>query len=149
MIKLQIIGHLGNDCTQNEVNGKTVINFNVAHSEKYKDSQGNLVERTTWVKCAYWTDRTAIAQYLKKGQQVYAEGRPEVEGYLNKENQNAASLKMVVFNIQLLGSKGDNNQSNQGGSYQQPASQTTATSSPLVNSQQPLQVEEPADDLPF
>ena len=149
MIKLQIIGHLGNDCTTNEVNGKTVINFNVAHSEKYKDSQGNLVERTTWVKCAYWTDRTAIAQYLKKGQQVYAEGRPEAEGYLNKENQNAASLKMTVFSVQLLGSKGDNNQVNQSGNYQQPASQSAASSRPTVNTPQPSQVEEPADDLPF
>jgi len=77
MIKLQIIGNLGTDCTTNEVNGKTVINFPVAHSERYKDSQGNLVEKTTWVKCAYWTDKTAIAQYLKKGQMVYAEGIPE------------------------------------------------------------------------
>jgi single-strand DNA-binding protein len=149
MIKLQIIGHLGNDCTQNEVNGRTVINFNVAHSEKYKDAQGNLVEKTTWVKCAYWTDRTAVAQYLTKGKLVYAEGTPEAEGFLNKENQNAASLKMNVFRIELLGGKGDNNQGNQGGSYQQPASQATAASRPPVNSPQPSQVEEPADDLPF
>ena len=42
MIKLQVIGNLGADCIQKEVNGKTVINFNVAHSEKYKDAQGNL-----------------------------------------------------------------------------------------------------------
>ena len=41
MIKLQIIGNLGADCIQKEINGKTVINFNVAHSEKYKDAQGN------------------------------------------------------------------------------------------------------------
>lgn len=107
MIKLQIIGHLGADCSQNDVNGKHVINFNVAHSEKYKDSQGNLVEKTTWVKCAYWTDRTGIAPYLLKGQLVYAEGTPEAEGYLNKDNQNAASLKMRVHNIQLLGSRSD------------------------------------------
>ena len=146
MIKLQIIGHLGNDCTQNEVNGKTVINFNVAHSEKYKDNQGNLVEKTTWVKCAYWTDRTAIAQYLKKGQQVYAEGRPEVEGYLNKENQNAASLKMVAFNIQLLGSKSDNNQ---GGRNPQNYTQQAAAPAATINQPAPSPVEEPADDLPF
>ena len=92
MIKLQIIGHLGTDCTTNEVNGRTVINFPVAHSEKYKDAQGNLVEKSTWVRCAYWTDRTGIAQYLKKGQLVYAEGSPEAEGYLNKDNQNADNV---------------------------------------------------------
>ena len=149
MIKLQIIGHLGTDCTTNEVNGRTVINFPVAHSEKYKDAQGNLVEKTTWVKCAYWTDRTAIAQYLKKGQLVYAEGSPEAEGYLNKENQNAASLKMNVFRIQLLGSKNDNHD---GGSQSNSSQsnnnyQTSSAGSSKVS--QPAEMEEPADDLPF
>jgi len=146
MIKLQIIGHLGTDCTTNEVNGRTVINFPVAHSEKYKDSQGNQVEKTTWVRCAYWTERPAIAQYLKKGQLVYAEGNPEAEGYLNKENQNAASLKMNVFRIQLLGSKNEsggtpNATGNSTGSY---------SSSSGAKSSQPVDdMDEPADDLPF
>ncbi len=143
MIKLQIIGHLGSDCTTNEVNGRSVINFPVAHSEKYKDSQGNLVEKTTWVKCAYWTDRTAIAQYLKKGQLVYAEGNPEAEGYLNKDNQNAASLKMTVFRVQLLGSRSDN----QDGGSQPSANYQQAAGNSKVS--QPAEMEEPADDLPF
>ncbi len=144
MIKLQIIGHLGRDCATNEVNGRTVINFPVAHSEKYKDAQGNQVEKTTWVNCAYWTDRPAIAQYLKKGQLVYAEGNPEAEGYLNKENQNAASLKMNVFRIQLLGSKNDN----QDGSAPSNAN-TNSQSSGSSKVNQPAEMEEPADDLPF
>jgi single-strand DNA-binding protein len=150
MIKLQIIGHLGADCTTNEVSGRAVINFNVAHSEKFKDAQGNLVDKTTWVRCSYWTDsnRTAIAQYLKKGQLVYAEGNPEAEAYMNKENQAAATLKMNVFRIQLLGSKSDN----QEGSYQQNTSTSQKeSSSPSSNAPQtePATVEEPADDLPF
>ena len=147
MIKLQIIGHLGADCATNEVNGKNVINFNVAHSEKYKDNQGNLVEKTIWVKCAYWTDRTAIAQYLKKGQLIYAEGTPEAEGYLNKENQNAASLKMRVFQVQLLGSKNDNEGNNQQNNNYQTAPQSSGTKEKQSS---PVSVEEePADDLPF
>src|SRR6202000_1711184 len=104
MIKLQIVDNLGKDCIVKEVNGKTVINFSVAHTERFKDSTGNLKERTTWVECAYWTDRTAIAQYLKKGQMVYAEGAPEADAYMNKENQAAATLRMRVQSIQLLGS---------------------------------------------
>lgn len=145
MIKLQIIGHIGNDCTINEVNGKNVINFNVAHSEKYKDQQGNQVEKTIWVKCAYWTDRTAIGQYLKKGQLVYAEGTPEAEAYMNKDNQNVASLKMRVFQVQLLGSRTDNQSGNtsQGASYQSTAS-TAGVNQPSAG-----QIEEAADDLPF
>jgi single-strand DNA-binding protein len=143
MIKLQIIGHLGKDCATNEVNGRTVINFPVAHSEKFKDAQGNQVEKTIWVNCAYWTERPLIAQYLKKGQLVYAEGSPEAEGYLNKENQNAASLKMNVFRIQLLGSKNDNNSGNsqQNNNYQ--SSANSKVNQPVA------EMEEPADDLPF
>ena len=85
MIKLQIIGHLGKDCVVNTVNGKKVINFTVAHTEKYKDSQGKLQEKTIWVECAYWTDRTAIAQYLTKGKMVYVEGRPEAKSFQRNE----------------------------------------------------------------
>lgn len=146
MIKLQIIGHLGGDCTTNEVNGRTVINFNVAHSEKFKDSQGNLVDKTTWVRCAYWTDRPLIAQYLKKGQLVYAEGSPEADAFMNKENQAAATLKMNVFRVQLLGSKNDS----QGGSTQLGSSyQNPINTNANVNQQGTSAVEEPADDLPF
>jgi single-strand DNA-binding protein len=104
------------------------------------------VEKTTWVKCAYWTDKTAIAQYLKKGQMVYAEGIPEAEGYLNKENQNAASLKMRVMQVQLLGS---NKNENQGGSQQQNSSYQSSNNSSNVSQAAASQVEEPADDLPF
>ena len=50
MIKLQVIGNLGKDCLTNVVNGKNVINFNVAHTEKFRDQQNNLKEKTTWVE---------------------------------------------------------------------------------------------------
>ena len=140
MIKLQIVGNLGADCIQKEVNGKTVINFNVAHTEKFKDSQGNLKEKTIWVNCAYWTDRTAIAPYLKKGQMVYAEGSPEAEGYLNKDNQAAATLRMRVQNVQLLGSK------NEGGQNNAPAMAEASLGNSYGKSSD---TQEPADDLPF
>lgn len=104
MIKLQVIGHLGKDCTTNMVSGKNVINFTVAHSEKYKDSTGTQKERTIWVDCAYWTDRTAIAPYLKKGQLVYVEGSPDVRAYAKSDGSPAAALNLRVLNVQLLGS---------------------------------------------
>ena len=142
MIKLQIVGNLGGDCIVKEVNGKNVINFNVAHTEKFKDAQGNLKERTTWVNCAYWTDRTAVAQYLKKGKMVYAEGSPDVDGYLNKENQPAATLRMRVQNLQLLGGGDGAPQSNGGG-------QAIASSAPTSSATRMSDISEPADDLPF
>ena len=146
MIKLQIIGNLGKDCIVKEVNGRTVINYSVAHTEKFKDSSGMQKERTTWVECAYWTDRTAIAPYLKKGQLVYSEGSPEADAYMNRDNQAAATLRMRVREVQLLGGRTDNNDND---------NQTTGDRNYGVsrNSNEKVpaasEMEEAADDLPF
>ncbi len=149
MVKLQIVGNLGKDCIVKEVNGKNVINFSVAHTERFKDAQGNQKEKTTWVECAYWTDRTAISPYLLKGQMVYAEGAPEAEGYTNKEGNVAATLRMRVQNIQLLGGKNDN----QGGQPQQQSGYSNANAGNVTNagySTQPtVRTPMPAADMPL
>jgi single-strand DNA-binding protein len=143
MIKLQVIGNLGKDCTTNNVNGRNVINFSVAHTEKYKNSQGQLQEKTTWVECAYWTDRTAIAPYLKKGTQVYVEGNPDVRSYTTNDGRNGASLQMRVQNIQLLGSRSsDGNDSNDSNSSY--SNQQNTAASNFSNAEPEI-----ADDLPF
>jgi single-strand DNA-binding protein len=127
MIKLQIIGNLGKDCIVKEVNGKNVINFSVAHSEKFRDAQGSEKERTTWVECAYWIEKTNVAQYLTKGRTVYAEGYPQADAYANKDGQPAATLRMRVTNIQLLSS---NNGGGEGGVAQQQQQQYQTSNSP-------------------
>ncbi|MDQ6812860.1 MAG: single-stranded DNA-binding protein [Bacteroidota bacterium] len=153
MIKLQVIGHLGKDCVVNNVNGKNVINFNVAHAEKFKDAQGIQRDKTIWVECAYWTDRTAVAPYLKKGTLVYVEGQPDVRTYTTKEGQPGTSLSLRISSVQLLGGRNDSqggetgsnnyqNQqpSNQQPSYNQPSIQSTGSAGDIT---------EPMDDLPF
>lgn len=105
MIKMHVIGHLGKDCQVNLVNEKNVMNFGVAHSEKYRDAAGETKERTLWVECAYWTDRTAVAPYLKKGTQVFVEGIPDVKSYNKNDGTPGVSLTLRVLNVQLLGSK--------------------------------------------
>ena len=144
MIKMQVIGNLGKDCVVNTVNGKNVINFTVAHTEKYKDSQGNSQEKTTWVDCAYWTDRTALAQYLVKGKQVYAEGQPEVRSFTRQDGTAGASLSLRVREVQLLGGRGENTAG--GSSY---AGNNTASASSGGNIPSANEVNEPIDDLPF
>jgi single-strand DNA-binding protein len=139
MIKLQAIGNLGKDCVTNTVNGKNVINFNVAHTEKYRDAQGNQKDKTIWVECAYWTDKTAIAPYLRKGTQVYVDGIPEVRTYTKNDGTTAASLNLRVSSVQLLGNRSENATPSQGG-YSAPVS----NNAPSHN-----QVSEPVDDLPF
>lgn len=153
MIKLQAIGHLGKDAVVNNVNGKTVINFTVAHTEKYKDAQGVQKDKTVWVDCAYWTDRTAIAPYLKKGTQVYVDGTPDVRSYTTQDGRNGATLVLRVQSVQLLG--GRNEEGSSGNNYQttnaatQPQQQSYSTP---PNNNQPApanEILEPLDDLPF
>jgi single-strand DNA-binding protein len=138
MIKLQVIGNLGKDAQVNNVNGKSVINFNVAHTERFKDAQGNQKDRTTWVDCSYWTDRTAVAPYLKKGTQVYVEGTPDVRTYTTADGRNGASLTLRIASVQLLGSKS-------GGDSPAPDQSAGATYTPNAASSD----DGTADDLPF
>jgi single-strand DNA-binding protein len=145
MIKMQVIGNLGKDCVVNTVNGKNVINFTMAHTEKYKDSQGNQQEKTTWVDCAYWTDRTTIAQYLTKGKQVYAEGTPEIKTFNRQDGTAGSSLSLRVRDVQLLGGRGDG--VGNAPSYSNNAS--TAGSTANNNIPTASEVTEPIDDLPF
>lgn len=142
MIKMQIIGNLGKDCVVNTVNGKNVINFTVAHTEKYKDSQDNQQEKTTWVDCAYWTDRTAVAQYLTKGKQVFVEGQPEARSFQRNDGTPGSSLSLRVREIQLLGGRGET----AGSSSYQPSAQASSSVSSVSSANE---ITEPVDDLPF
>jgi single-strand DNA-binding protein len=151
MIKLQVIGNLGKDCVMNTVNGKNVMNFTVAHTERFKDAQGVQKDKTIWVDCAYWSDRTGIAPYLKKGTQVYVEGQPEVRTYQTQDGKQGATLTLRVLSVQLLGSKNEGQQG--GGSYG--GQQQQSYNTPQQSSQQQVatpsaaDITEPLDDLPF
>ena len=140
MIKLQVIGNLGKDCITNSVSGKNVINFSVAHTEKVRDQQGNQKDKTIWVDCAYWTEKTGIAPYLKKGTQVYVEGTPDIRTYPKTDGTTGVSLTLRVLSVQLLGSR-PNESGGQESSY---AGASNSSSIPAGSS-----ISEPMDDLPF
>lgn len=149
MIKLQVIGNLGKDCVTNNVNGKTVMNFTVAHTERFRDAQGNQKDKTIWVDCAYWSDRTGIAPYLRKGTQVYVEGNPEVRTFTKQDGTYGASLTLRVLSIQLLGGRpegsgGGGDYSGGTNQYAAPAQKTSAPASSGGGG-----FNEPVDDLPF
>jgi single-strand DNA-binding protein len=145
MIKLQVIGNLGKDCVVNNVNGKNVINFSVAHTEKFKDAQGQQKDKTLWVECAYWTDRTGIAPYLKKGTQVYADGTPDVRTYTTADGRQGTSLSLRVISVQLLGGRSEGQGGAEGTSQQTPSYSEPSTRGSYTASD----VTEPLDDLPF
>jgi single-strand DNA-binding protein len=141
MLKAFVIGNLGKDAVVNNVGNKTVINFSVAHTEKFKDAQGNSKDKTIWVECAYWTDRTGIAPYLKKGTQVYVEGNPDVKTFTKQDGTTGTNLTLRVLSVQLLGGGSNSNTAPQ-------AQQTNATygAAPKGTDNRGF---EPIDDLPF
>jgi single-strand DNA-binding protein len=156
MIKLTLIGNLGKDCVVNNVNGKNVINFNVAHTEKFKDSSGMQKEKTIWIECAYWSDRTGIAPYLKKGTNVYLEGSPDVRTYTTNDGKQGASLRLTVQFVQLLGGRNneggvqnDNQPLQQQGNATYGNNNTYNNTHPAAQAAPVATQDEPMDDLPF
>jgi single-strand DNA-binding protein len=140
MIETIAIGHLGRNALINDVNGKKVINFSVAHSEKFKDHSGQVVEKTIWVECAWWRENTGVAQYLTRGTQVFVRGIPSVETFRNKDGIIIPKLRLRVKELTLLGAKketGDNQ-------TKEPSDNRTVNDSEMSGSSM-----EPVDDLPF
>lgn len=138
MIKLNAIGFLGKDAQVNNTNGKSVINFNVAHSEKWTGQDGQQQQRTLWLQCSFWTEKTAVAQYLKKGTQVYIEGIPDVRTFQGQDGQTQANLTVRINSVQLLG----------GGQQTQPQGQQAAAQAAAQQSPEKKYPEE-NPDLPF
>ncbi|RSK30106.1 single-stranded DNA-binding protein [Hymenobacter metallilatus] len=105
--KVILIGHLGKDPEVRHLEGgNTVANFTMATNEYYKDKQGTRVERTEWHTIAAWRNLAELAEkYLRKGQQVYVEGRIRTRQYQDKDNQTRYVTEIVAEEISLLGSR--------------------------------------------
>lgn len=107
-ILLSAIGHIGRDCSIRHLeNGTAAINFPLACTERWSDKSGQKHEHTTWVDCTVWRkpENMKIADYLKKGQLVKIEGRPDARGYRSKSDKEIihASIQCRVDKLILLG----------------------------------------------
>lgn len=99
-------GTIGNDAEVKEITNYTIISFNCAVNETWRDKQGNKQERTTWIKCTKFippNGSTKIADYLKKGQQVIIEGVPSARAYNDKNGVAQSSLEVKVDELTLIG----------------------------------------------
>ena len=136
-LSMQVIGHLGNDAVIKEINGKKVLNFSIAHSQKFKDSNGVQTEKTIWVSCALW-DQPNVGPYLKKGTMVMCIGEPSALAYMPKDSSGPrGDLRMSVTKLKLLSAAPVANNG--------AASSTTANNGASANSTPA----EASDDLPF
>ncbi len=108
MIKMQVIGNIGRDAEVKEVNGRKAINFTVASNKRVVDGNGEIINKTTWVSCAMWRESnqsTELAKYLNAGTKIYVEGYPEINMYKDAGGKTAASIKLVVTQVELLSAK--------------------------------------------
>lgn len=106
MRRIQVIGNLTADAEVKEiVNGsKKAINFSLAANEKYKDVNGQMVEKTYYYGCTVWRDTNVkVAEYLTKGTKLFIEGSPEVEVYKDKNGDIKGAIKINVQNLEILG----------------------------------------------
>lgn len=107
--KVILVGRLGRDPeTRYTSGGQAVSNFSLATDESFKNKTGERQKRTEWHKIVVWGKQAEIAQqYLKKGAQIYLEGRIQSREWMDKENQKRTSFEIVATNFRMLGSRAD------------------------------------------
>ena len=106
--KAIIVGTLGADPELRHTNGgKATTTISVATSESWNDSNGQKQERTEWHKIVLWERLAEIAgQYLKKGSQVYVEGKIQTRKWQDKEGHDRYTTEIRGYDLQMLGGKG-------------------------------------------
>jgi len=137
--KVILIGNLGRDPEVRHLdNGRAVANFSLATSETYKNKQGERVTTTEWHNLVLWTPLAEIAEkYLKKGNQVYIEGKLTSRSYDDKDGVTKYITEIVGRELTLLGKPPQNGENN---------------SDPAASSEKPADPAEESkeiDDLPF
>ena len=128
--KVILIGRLGRDPeTRCMPNGEAVCNFSVATSEKYTDKNGQRQEASEWHNVTMYRKLAEIAgEYLKKGSQVYIDGKIKSRKYTDKNGVERTAYDIIANEMKMLG-----------GNAQTPAQKP-----------QPAQAQEDiSDDVPF
>ena len=140
--KVILVGNLGKDPEVRHLeNGRAVANFSIATSESYKNKQGEKVTTTEWHNVVLWSPIAEIAEkYLKKGNQVYIEGKLTTRSWDDQDGNKKYTTEVVGNNLTMLGSKSDNEGGGGGSSYAPSQSSSNEVSSIP---------EDDSDDLPF
>ena len=142
--KVILVGHLGQDPEVRYMpNGNAVANFSVATSESWKDKQtGETRDRTEWHRVVVFGKLAEIAgEYIKKGTQVYLEGQLQTRKWQDQSGQDRYTTEVVINPIggtlQILGSRGNSNDSYDDGSQNWGQSANNISSAPAASSRQP------------
>jgi single-strand DNA-binding protein len=134
--KVILVGNLGKDAELRYTpGGAAVATLRLATADRYKDKDGQWQEQTEWHTVVVW-GKTAesLAEYLRKGKQIYVEGRLQTRSWDDKEGKKRYATEVKGDRIVLLGGRGS------GGEREEPAS-------PAEPAREPAELTD--DDIPF
>ncbi len=143
--KVILIGNLGADPeTRYQPGGDAITNIRLATTEKWKDkASGEMKEATEWHRVAFFGRLAEIAgEYLKKGSQVYIEGRIRTRKYQDKDGNDRYSTEIVGDRMQMLGSRA-------GGGEPREMAEPKAEAKPAAAKKPAGKFDDLEDDIPF
>lgn len=150
--KVILVGNVGKDPeTRHLEGGNTVSKFSLATSEVYKNKDGEKITNTEWHNIVLWKGLAEIAEkYVKKGSQLYIEGRIRTRSYTDQDNNTKYITEIIGDVMQMLGKKSE------GGPQDAPLRQSSASSEMSHSSGNPPDTmgdlsksQNDVDDLPF
>ncbi len=148
--KVILVGNLGRDPeVRHFESGRAVANFSIATSETYKNKEGEKVTHTEWHNVVLWTPLAEIGEkFLKKGSQVYIEGKLTTRSYDDKDGVKKYITEVVGREMTLLGRPSDSP-----GGVSNAGSDSSSVAEPITNtpatSETPSGDNSEVDDLPF
>lgn len=144
--KVILVGNVGKNPEIKHLDSETAVaNFSLATSENYTNKSGEKVETTEWHNIVCWRRLATLAEnYIRKGSQVYIEGRIRTRSY-EQDGIKKYITEINADTIQLLGKKGESNQV-EGNKIHQPAAEVKE---PLSDSGSYSNNGNSEDDLPF
>lgn len=158
--KVMLIGNLGADPeTRYMPSGGAVTNVRLATTRRWKDRQsGERREETEWHRVVFFNRLAEVAgEYLRKGSQIYVEGRIRTQKWQDQSGQDRYTTEIVADEMQMLGSRSGgtanfNDNAQQGAGYSSPnagSSARPAASAPSGNNPPPAAYDDFDDDIPF
>lgn len=150
--KVILVGNVGKDPeTRHFEGGNAVSKFTLATSEVYKNKEGEKVTTTEWHNIVLWKGLAEIAEkYVKKGSQLYIEGRIKTRSYTDQDNHTRYITEIFGDTMQMLGKKAEVGSQDSGYKPQAPAADSSPASS---NAQDVMEdyskTQSGEDDLPF
>ena len=107
--KVILVGRLGRDPESRfTASGQAVCNFSLATDRSYKDRNGQTQKQTEWHKIVVWGKLAEICQkYLKKGSQIFVEGRIQSRQWEDQQGQKRTAFEIVANEMRMLGSRAE------------------------------------------